>query len=100
MRQLPADNYLTVSIYAVKSSKPFAWEAPPNRGSLEWPSPLWHSRAGGGAFHSIKSEILHRSKFKENKLHLPGPHLRINLHGRRLINIQHPNDTARQHRQR
>src|SRR6266566_7869486 len=36
-------------------SKPFAWVAPPNRGSLNQRPHLWHSRAGGGAVHSIKS---------------------------------------------
>src|SRR5580704_15962506 len=38
--------------------KPFAWEAPPNRGSLKRRPHLWHSRAGGGAVHSIKSRLM------------------------------------------
>jgi hypothetical protein len=30
-----------------------AWVAPPNHGSLKRRPLLWHSRAGGGAVHSI-----------------------------------------------
>src|SRR4029077_4674432 len=32
---------------------PFVYIAPPNRGSLQQRPHLWHSRAGGGAVHSI-----------------------------------------------
>jgi hypothetical protein len=40
-------------------SKAFAWEASPNRGSLKRHPHLWHSRAGGGAVHSIRSGLMH-----------------------------------------
>src|SRR5437660_4372475 len=45
-------------------SKPFAWVAPPNRGSLNQRPHLWHSRAGGGAVQSAKGG---KSKGGESK---------------------------------
>src|SRR6516162_10574850 len=36
--------------------------APPNRGSLKRHPTPWHSRAGGGAVHSIISRLMHCNK--------------------------------------
>ena len=36
--------------------------APPNRGSLQQRPHLWHSRAGGGAVHSITSKLMRCNK--------------------------------------
>jgi hypothetical protein len=68
--ELSAENHIALRIDTVdlknrlrdvetNLSKPFAWVAPPNRGSLNQRPHLWHSRAGGGAVHSIKTGLMH-----------------------------------------